>query len=360
MDLALERRHPRRIVAIDVPREIDERAAVGLGGDGRIVMLSFIGRWAERLASALVTCRAPRPLSAIITPLSWTIPHPSHKRIDAFSRRSTKDAGPDRGRGRRAGARSRRDDKAMLRAAADLTRDLNVPDGADLLDRLARLGAGRLWRAGARRDDRRARWSMLVAGLVSILALFRAGSFIHELTHIKKGELRGFKLGWNLHRRHAAADPVLPLRGHPQPPPRQDPLRHGRGSRISAARADEAVDACRCSWSPPRSRRSRLLFRFAVLAPLSLLVPRAAQAGRRALFGAADQPALPPQAGRGRACPPVALAGSRGEPVGDRADRRWSATGIVPLQAVLVFLGVTSGIDAAQPDAHPGRASVGE
>ena len=39
---------------------------------------------------------------------------------------------------------------------------------------------------------------MIAAGIVSILAFFRAGSFIHELTHIKKGELGGFKLGWNV------------------------------------------------------------------------------------------------------------------------------------------------------------------
>src|SRR5262249_8813820 len=37
----------------------------------------------------------------------------------------------------------------------------------------------------------------LVTGVIAILALYRAGSFIHELTHIKKGAVRGFRFAWN-------------------------------------------------------------------------------------------------------------------------------------------------------------------
>src|SRR3546814_5469983 len=40
----------------------------------------------------------------------------------------------------------------------------------------------------------------------------------------------------------AAVDPLLHVRGHPQPAPQSHQVRHGRGPRISAARADEAVD----------------------------------------------------------------------------------------------------------------------
>ena len=36
------------------------------------------------------------------------------------------------------------------------------------------------------------------------------------------------------------------------------------------------------------------------------------------------------------------------------------ATGIIPLRAFLIFLGVASGVDVPQPGAHAGRASVGE
>src|SRR6185437_15166079 len=38
----------------------------------------------------------------------------------------------------------------------------------------------------------------LVTGLVAVLALYRARSFIHELTHIKKGAVKGFRFTWNL------------------------------------------------------------------------------------------------------------------------------------------------------------------
>jgi fatty acid desaturase len=43
------------------------------------------------------------------------------------------------------------------------------------------------------------RWPLaLASGLVAVLALYRAGSFIHELTHIKKGAVKGFRFTWNL------------------------------------------------------------------------------------------------------------------------------------------------------------------
>jgi len=38
----------------------------------------------------------------------------------------------------------------------------------------------------------------LAAGLVSVLALYRALSFIHELTHIRDDEAPGFRAGWNI------------------------------------------------------------------------------------------------------------------------------------------------------------------
>lgn len=38
----------------------------------------------------------------------------------------------------------------------------------------------------------------LIAGLVSVLALYRALSFIHELTHIRDDEAPGYRLGWNI------------------------------------------------------------------------------------------------------------------------------------------------------------------
>ena len=79
-----------------------------------------------------------------------------------------------------------KDDAAMLKAAANLTRDLNVPKSAiywaDMLGS-ALLGYAALFAAMFVGPT----WLAVGIGLVAILALYRAGSFIHELTHIKKG-----------------------------------------------------------------------------------------------------------------------------------------------------------------------------
>ena len=89
------------------------------------------------------------------------------------------------------------DDKAMLKAAADLTRDLNSADPkiywADLLVS-AVLGYAGLFTAILAGSTAVA----IVAGMIAVLALYRAGSFIHELTHIKPNAVPGFRLVWNL------------------------------------------------------------------------------------------------------------------------------------------------------------------
>ena len=90
-----------------------------------------------------------------------------------------------------------KDDAAMLKAAASLTRDLNVPKSAiywtDMLGS-ALLGYSGLIGATVVRPT-----SLAVGlGLIAVLALYRAGSFIHELTHIKRGAVKGFRFAWNL------------------------------------------------------------------------------------------------------------------------------------------------------------------
>ena len=87
------------------------------------------------------------------------------------------------------------DDKAMLKAAADLTRDLNSADPkiywADLLVS-AVLGYAGLFTAILTGSTAVA----IVAGVIAVLALYRAGSFIHELTHFKPNAVPGFRLVW--------------------------------------------------------------------------------------------------------------------------------------------------------------------
>ncbi|HVR89756.1 MAG TPA: fatty acid desaturase [Novosphingobium sp.] len=89
------------------------------------------------------------------------------------------------------------DDKHLLRAAVELSRDISVAKPAiywaDMLGSAA-LGyaalavailVGNPFLAGA-------------CGIVAALALYRALLFIHELTHIHPTALPGFRLAWNL------------------------------------------------------------------------------------------------------------------------------------------------------------------
>src|SRR5213075_1935045 len=89
------------------------------------------------------------------------------------------------------------DDNAMLKAAANLTRDLNRPRPAifwaDMLG-MALLGYAALFAVIMSRST----MFGVVAGLVAVLALYRAGSFIHELTHLKPNSVPGFYWAWNL------------------------------------------------------------------------------------------------------------------------------------------------------------------
>ena len=89
------------------------------------------------------------------------------------------------------------DDKAMLRAAVELTRDLAAARPAiywpDMLGS-ALLGYAGL--AGAILLNNP--WAALACAAVSALALYRALLFIHELTHIHRTALPGFRLAWNL------------------------------------------------------------------------------------------------------------------------------------------------------------------
>jgi len=85
----------------------------------------------------------------------------------------------------------------MLKAAAGLTRDLNVPNSAIFWsDMLGSAAIGYATLIGAMLI--RSTWLAAACGLIAVLALYRAGSFIHELTHLKKGAVSGFRFAWNL------------------------------------------------------------------------------------------------------------------------------------------------------------------
>ena len=95
-----------------------------------------------------------------------------------------------------AAPRVRVEDDAMIRTAARLTRELNAPRPAIYwTDMIASAVIG--YAAVALAIVVPSLWQAVAAALVGIVALYRAGSFIHELTHIKRSAVPGFWLGWN-------------------------------------------------------------------------------------------------------------------------------------------------------------------
>ena len=89
------------------------------------------------------------------------------------------------------------DDKAMLRAARDLTTGLGeAKAGIYWPDMLLSAGIGYAGIAVAIVSG--SLGVKITAGLVAALALYRALMFIHELTHIHRDALPGFRTGWNL------------------------------------------------------------------------------------------------------------------------------------------------------------------
>ncbi len=88
------------------------------------------------------------------------------------------------------------DDTAMLRAAVELTRDIaEAKPGIYWPDMLLSAALGYAALAGAIVLNG---WAALGCGVVAALALYRALLFIHELTHIHRDALPGFRLAWNL------------------------------------------------------------------------------------------------------------------------------------------------------------------
>jgi len=233
------------------------------------------------------------------------------------------------------------DDKGMLRAAANLTRDLNVPRPAiywaDLIaSSLA--GYGALFIAMTANLTGVA----LLAGLVAIIALYRAGSFIHELTHIKKGSIRGFRLIWNLLIGIPLLIPSFMYEGvHNQ---------HHAKTYYGTANDPEYLPlALMKPWTLPLFLVAALLapvgllFRFAILAPLSLLSRKLRSRVVARYSGLQINPRFRRPAPEGEFARDWALQ--------EAAASIWSillitltATGIVPLKAAIIFLGVTSGV----------------
>jgi hypothetical protein len=209
------------------------------------------------------------------------------------------------------------DDKDMLRAARDLTKDIGTAKASIYWgDMLVSAGVAYAALAGA----------ILVAsaplavllGLVSALAFYRALMFIHELTHIHRDALPGFRLGWNLAVGVPLLTPSFMYEG-------VHTLHHAR-TRYGTLEDPEYLPlALMKPWTLPLFvliallAPVALLLRFAVLVPLGALIPlcrstrNSAAARPRASCapGCAGRKRSVPR-GRSRSSPaPSSLAGGR-------------------------------------------------
>jgi fatty acid desaturase len=240
----------------------------------------------------------------------------------------------------RAEARAK-DDANMLKAAANLTRDLNVPKSsiywADMLGS-ALLGYAALFGAMLLHPT----WLATGSGVIAVLALYRAGSFIHELTHIKKGAVRGFRFAWNL------------IVGVPLMVPSF--MYEGVHNQHHAKRYYGTVDdpeylplALMQPWTLPVFLVAAvlapvgMLIRFGILAPLSALSPKL----REVVVGRYSGLQINPKFVR----PKPEGEFARDWAWQEAACSSWAialilmaATGVIPLREFLIFLGVASGV----------------
>lgn len=157
------------------------------------------------------------------------------------------------------------DDKEMLRAAVELTRDISTAlPWIYWPDMLASATIGYAALAGAILLD--SPWAAAASGIFAALALYRALLFIHELTHIHKDALPGFRFGWNLLVGIPLLTPSFMYEG-------VHTLHHAR-TRYGTVEDPEYLPlALMKPWSLPLFALTAILLPFALLIRSALLVP---------------------------------------------------------------------------------------
>ena len=233
------------------------------------------------------------------------------------------------------------DDMAMIRTAAELTRDLNAPKPvvywADMLGS-AGVGYGGLAVAILAASPVVA----TMAAIVAVLALYRAGSFIHEITHIKHSAVPGFRRGWNLVVGIPLLVPSFMYEGVHN-------LHHQRARYGTSEDPEYLPLALMKPWTVPlfvlvaALAPIALLFRYAVLSPLSLFIPALRTMVVERYSGLQINPSFRRRAPEGEA-----------KAVWHRLEAGaslWSITllsavaaGAVPLRAFLIFLAIVSAV----------------
>jgi fatty acid desaturase len=242
---------------------------------------------------------------------------------------------------RRAPTHRLADDKAMLRTAAELTRDLATPrraiywadmGGSALLGYAALVLAATSHLTGV----------AIAAGIVSVLALYRALLFIHEISHVKHAALPHFRLGWNAMIGVPMLTPSFMYEGVHN-------LHHAKTRYGTADDPEYLPLASMKPWTLPLFilvsilAPVGLLIRFAILGPISFAVP----ALRRMVVERFSALAINPDF---RRRVPDGEALKQFNRI-DLAASAWAltlvalvATGIVPLRSFAIAFGILSAV----------------
>jgi fatty acid desaturase len=163
------------------------------------------------------------------------------------------------------------DDKAMMRAAAELTRDIAEARAAIYWpDMLGSAAMGYAALAGAILVH--TTWIAVACAVVAVLALYRALLFIHEISHLHRNALPGFRTAWNALVGVPMLTPSFMYEG-------VHPLHHARTRYGTVDDPEYLPLALMKPWSLPAFVLIALLapiglvIRYAVLAPLGVIVP---------------------------------------------------------------------------------------
>jgi fatty acid desaturase len=233
------------------------------------------------------------------------------------------------------------DDKAMLKAAAELTRQLSTPRPAiywaDLVGS-AVAGYGALVAAILVPSTG---WTV-VLGVVAMLALYRAMSFVHEVSHMKHAAVPRFREAWDALVGVPMLIPSFMYEGVHN-------LHHAKTRYGTVDDPEYLPLALMKPWTLPTFvvvsalAPIALIVRYAVLSPLSLVVPPL----RRTVVERYSALAINPQFRR--RSPEGALASYWNRV--ETAASLWAialvamaVTGVLSLKAVAVIVAVASGV----------------
>jgi fatty acid desaturase len=232
------------------------------------------------------------------------------------------------------------EDVELIRTAAKVTRDLNSPKPAIYwADFLASVAVGYGSLAGAIFSQ--STGIAIFLSLIAVLALYRAGSFIHELTHVRRNALPGFHFAWNALFGVPMLIPSFMYEGIHSI--------HHRTKKYGTVEDPEYLPlALMKPWSVPlfvivaALAPVALLFRYAILSPLSAIIPPLRRIVVERYSGLIINPDFrrkPPEGDLKRRW----LACEIGASLWAIALLAMVATGVIPMRAFLIFLGVLSG-----------------